>query len=86
MSVKAASAYLVEFVGVGHARKCWKVTTDKFPDEGDLARMVRKAKALASRGIDCQFDEDMEHGTVLVGGFRPVGAFRVTERREAVRG
>jgi hypothetical protein len=73
--------YLVTFSGVGRAKRTWEDRLAQFPSEGVLERLVRNKKALASRGIECVFDDDeaMEFGTILVGGFRPVGMFRVQQ-------
>jgi hypothetical protein len=76
-----ACNYKVTFAGVGRAKKSWVSTLDHMPSEDELVKFVRKAKALGSNDIECVFDEDLEHGIVVVGGFRPVGAFRVEEVR-----
>lgn len=72
-------SYRVSFSGVGRSKKSWVATLDQMPTESILARLVRKSGALASSDIECAFDEDLEYGMVIVGGFRPVGAFRVEE-------
>lgn len=69
----------VIFVSVGRDHRSWQETVTGMPDEAQIARMVRKSRALASRDIECVFDEDLTYGTIIVGGFRPVGAFRVEE-------
>jgi hypothetical protein len=72
--------YLVTFSGVGPAKRTWEDRLAQFPSEGVLERLVRNKKALASRGIDCVFDDEaLEFGTILVGGVRAVGTFRVQE-------
>jgi hypothetical protein len=73
------SAYKVEFAGVGRDNRSWTSALQQQPTEAILERLVRKHGGLASREIECVFDEDMEHGTIIVGGYRPVGAFRVIE-------
>ena len=71
--------YTVEFVGVGRNKKTWSVSLDQFPTESILERHVRKSGALMSSGIECLFDDDLEHGYIFAG-MREVGAFRVKER------
>jgi hypothetical protein len=76
----AKRSYRVSFSGVGRGKKSWVATLDQMPTESILARLIRKSGALASRDIECAFDdENLEYGIVIVGGFRPVGAFRVEE-------
>lgn len=70
-------SYRVIFVSVGRDHKSWETTLEQMPTEAILEKLVRKSGALGSRDIECVFDEDLEYGTVIVGGFRPVGSFRV---------
>lgn len=75
---KAKCSYRVIFVSVGRDHKSWETTLQQMPTETILAKLVSKSGAVRSRDIDCVFDDEaMEYGTVIVGGFRPVGAFRV---------
>lgn len=71
--------YRVEFKDVGRGHLSWSEVLNTFPDEAALARLVKRKKALCSKGIDCVYDDDEEYGTVVVGGYRPVGSFRVVE-------
>lgn len=72
-------AYKVEFVDVGASKRSWTSRVRQHPTEATLERLVKKHGGLASRSIECVFDDDEEHGVVYVGGLRPVGAFRVVE-------
>ena|ERR1700733_711075 len=73
----AECSYRVIFVSVGRNHKSWETMLDHMPSEDELVKLVRKAKTLGSSDIECVFDDDLEYGTVIVGGFRPVGSFRV---------
>lgn len=65
-----------ELVGIGRGRYNGTVVTD---DEMELYRAV--TKHLASRDVDILWDEAELIGTVVVGGFRPVGqVIRVQEQ------
>lgn len=73
-------SYRVRFSAVGRGKKSWSSTVSEFPSDADLAKLVRKSKALGSNDIECVFDdESLEYGTVFVGGLRAVGAFKVEE-------
>lgn len=75
-------SYRVTFADVGRDKRTWTVTIEQQPTEAILERLVRKSKALMSRDIWCDFDEDLEHG-VIGAGMRVVGSFRVVELKEA---
>lgn len=72
-----SGTYLVTFTGVGRGKRSWCERLSQTPTESILERLVRKSGALISGCIECVFDEDLEYGTVIVGGYRPVGSFRV---------
>lgn len=76
---RSEGSYRVIFVSVGRYHKSWETTLDQMPTEAILVKLVRKSGALGSFDIECVFDDDLEYGTVIVGGFRPVGSFRVEE-------
>lgn len=55
----------------------WTPRTLNVDKLAKLARKVRAAGGLMSRDVDFTYDDTTRTGTVLVGGFRPVGTFRV---------
>jgi hypothetical protein len=72
--------YQIEFKGVGRDKRSWSETVKQLPTEPVIARLARKGGRLMSREIEAIFDEDLEHGLIVVGGFREAGAFRVTSK------
>jgi hypothetical protein len=80
----------IEFRNVGRGKRTW---TAEISEEGGehyicerLLREIKKSKALGSRGIDIQYDPGTWDGEILVGGFRPVGTFRVASSANASLG
>lgn len=69
---------IVEFQSVGRAKRTW---TTILPELSEVAlyRAVKQRGALGSREIDFDYNEDEKRGLIVVGGFRVVGAFKVTE-------
>jgi len=67
----------IDFAGVGRGKKTWTQTVRQTPTEPVIARLAKKGGQLMSSEIEAVFDEDLEHGVILVGGFREVGAFRL---------
>jgi hypothetical protein len=69
--------YTVTFREVGRDKRTWTNRLRQLPTEAVLEKLVRQNSSLMSSTIECVFDEDLEHGVVIVGGFREVGSFRV---------
>lgn len=65
----------VTFENVGRGRQTWTADLPSLSWRS-LEREVRRKKALASRGVEFEFNADGTAGIILVGGFRPVGTFR----------
>lgn len=71
--------YEIQFTDVGRLKKCWTSKVSQRPTEAIILKLVSKSGAIVSRGVDCEFLEVLGAGTLYVGGFRPVGSFRVRE-------
>lgn len=68
---------IIEFRNVGRGKRTWRAELPDTPAAylpSRILREVQKNGGLASRVIDIEHDEHM-NGTILVGGFRPVGEF-----------
>lgn len=77
---KETASYRVHFSAVGRGKKSWTASLKEMPSESTLENLVRKSGALGSNDIECVFDDEtLEYGTVIVGGFRPVGSFKVED-------
>jgi hypothetical protein len=72
------SAVVVEFQDVGRAKKSWTATLQRFTHSA-LYREVKRQNALGSTGIDFDYNEDEKRGLIVVGGFRVVGSFTVSD-------
>lgn len=68
----------VKFEDVGRDKKAWTLRTWGV-DPDAMLRSIRQRGSLSSREIDIAFADDGKSGHVIVGGFRPVGRFTVTE-------
>jgi len=64
----------VHFENVGRDKRSWSATISHVSHEV-LARQVRPH--LMSCTIEFMIDEDGSGGDVIVGGWRPVGRFRI---------
>ena len=69
---------LVKFENVGRGKKSWESSID-CPNYTELLRAVKKGRALMSRDISFEFDEDdNKSGNVCVGiTNRAVGRFTI---------
>ncbi len=67
---------IVTFENVGRNNMSWKAHTETV-SEAFLLSQIRKSKSLMSREIDVIVDGNS--GTILVGGYRPVGTFRIED-------
>lgn len=70
------------FENVGREKRTFEIEADgewtpRVLDRDTLATKIRAAGRLMSSDVDFTFDDATKTGTVLVGGFRPVGTFRV---------
>lgn len=70
----------IEFYDVGAAKKTFRATMEEL-SEIAMFRAVKKAKALASKGIDFEQDESGLSGTVLAG-YRTAGYWKVIENAQ----
>lgn len=73
MSVQTETV-TVEFSDVGRGKTTWRSTVKR--DEDELIRAIRKSGALMSRTIEVTYETE-DNGSILVGGFRVVGSWRV---------
>lgn len=80
-----AYPFEVTFTNVGRNKRGWSSILNQRPTEIILERMVRKHGGLMSSDIECVFAEDGWSGTIVVGGMRPVGEFRVTYQTDEER-
>lgn len=64
---------IVEFSEVGRSKRSWTETI--VPTESAIIRAIRRKGALASRGIELEWNEDESSGVIVVGGMRTVGYF-----------
>lgn len=72
----------VEFNEVGRDKKSW---TDTLPhlSASTLSKSVKRNRALMSRDIEFEFDQGEMSGSIIVGGMRPVGSWRVVKASDA---
>lgn len=68
----------VEFKDVGRSKLSWTATIKGVDVLDEILRAVKKKKALGSKYIDIEILEDGT-GTIIVGGFRTVGAFTIID-------
>jgi hypothetical protein len=68
----------VAFEGVGRGKLSWTADLASL-SEAALVRELRRKKALASRGVDFEFNDDGTAAFILVGGFRRVGFVRLID-------
>ena len=79
------SEWRINFVGVGRGKKSWAVFVKQRPTERIIERFAKAEGALMSNNVAAIFDDDdEEYGTIYVGGFRPVGAFRISAEPAAL--
>ena len=74
----------IQFTDVGAQKKAWSATCPYSPAdvhdvELTVLREVRRVSALMSREVDVWYNPDTGSGSIIVGGFRRVGSFVVTE-------
>ena len=69
----------IAFQNVGRGKKCWAADIDDSGSADEIAtliyREVRVHGNLASQNMDIEYNEETWTGTIIVGGFRPVGSF-----------
>lgn len=66
----------VYFENVGRFKQSWSVDLESLSDYR-LVESVRERGRLMSSQIDVVYDEDGRGGSVVVGGWRCVGRFRI---------
>lgn len=67
----------VEFSNVGRDKKTWTAEVADLSDR-TLIRQIHNNSALMSSGIDFAWNDAGDEAGIYVGGFRRVGALRVT--------
>ena len=75
----------IEFERVGRDKRSWSVPCPCAADNQEMVefvalKSVKAARALLSREIDTYYNAETRTGSVVVGGFRTVGTFKVVER------
>ena len=71
-----SACFRVEFLRVGHDHKSWSAVVPSLSDIS-LVREIKQSCALASKGIEFDWDEDGKAAGIWVGGARMVGVVRV---------
>jgi hypothetical protein len=63
-------------MNVGRSKRTWRERLDQRPTESMISLLAKKA--LMSSEVEAVFTEDLR-GSIMVGGFRLVGTFTLTE-------
>lgn len=69
----------VIFRDVGRGQQTWSKRFREKPDDVALYREVKAKKALGSRGVDFEWNEEETGGLITVGAFHQVGVFELRE-------
>lgn len=75
---KPSSKIIVSFSDVGRDKKSWAKTFPKGITTSDIAREAKRNGGLMSSEVDAELAESGDHGHIIVGGWRVVGAFSIT--------
>jgi len=68
----------VSFKEIGRDKKSWEKEFGSTVTESAIAKEAKRGGSLMSSGVDAEIDDSGHTGTILVGGWRPVGTFTIS--------
>jgi hypothetical protein len=70
----------IHFKDVGRDKRSWSQDFGNAATQEEIAKAAKRGAGLMSSCVDAEIYEQGDGGEIIVGGFRTVGTFTITDR------